>query len=59
MDKAHTLLENELEQLASRYEVEPETVLVIAKQCLGKADQILYPEAELKPALLCLAVTGI
>lgn len=52
MDKAHTLLENELEQLASRYEVEPETVLVIAKQCLGKADQILYPEGGIKACII-------
>jgi len=52
LDKAHTLLENELEQLAARYEAEPEAVLVSARQCLGRADQILYPEGGIKASII-------
>mgnify|MGYP001240477379 FL=1 len=52
LDKAHALLENEIEQLASRFEAEPETVLALAKLCLGKADQTLYPEGGIKVCII-------
>ncbi|WED29828.1 hypothetical protein L3V77_20700 [Vibrio sp. DW001] len=52
MDKAHAVLENEIEQLASRIEAEPETVLQLAKQSLVRADQVLYPEGGIKTAIL-------
>ncbi|WP_104401070.1 hypothetical protein [Vibrio penaeicida] len=44
MDKAQILIENELEQLRARVESEPEGVLLQAKQCLARAEQILYHE---------------
>lgn len=52
LDKAHTVLENEIEQLALRLESEPEAVLRLAKRSLVKADHVLYPEGGIKIAIL-------
>lgn len=52
LDKAHAVLENEIEQLSSRIEAEPEVVLQLAKQSLARADHILYPEGGIKTAIL-------
>jgi len=52
LDKAHAILENEIEQLTLRIEAEPDTALQLAKQYLVKADQVLYPEGGIKTAIL-------
>ncbi|WP_260260412.1 hypothetical protein [Vibrio intestinalis] len=52
MDKSQQLLEIEIEQLKSRVEFEPETVLATAEQCATRANQILYPEGVIASLIL-------
>ena len=52
MDRAHSVLENEIEQLSYQLESEPSAVLNSAMQALARADQIFYPEGGIKASIL-------
>ena len=54
MDKAHTVLENEIDQLVPRIQEDPEATLSQAKQYLARADHILYPEGGIR---LCIIIS--
>lgn len=52
MDKSQYLLEIELEQLKARIEAEPEKVLIVAEQCLLRAQQIIFPEGVIQSLIV-------
>ncbi|WP_413282567.1 hypothetical protein [Vibrio sp. MA40-2] len=52
MNRAHSVLENEIDQLSSRLESEPNVVLRLAKDALTKMDQVIYPEGGIKASIL-------
>ncbi|USD67911.1 hypothetical protein [Vibrio sp. SCSIO 43136] len=47
MDKAQLLVETELEQLRSRIDVDPDTTLMQAQQCLARAQQLIFHDGEI------------
>jgi len=52
LDKSQFQLDTELRQLKARINQEPEAVFKVAEQCYVRAEQILYPEGEIRALLI-------